>query len=243
MDNQQESLQFKILMDNVNLNDLKLHKKYLQTSEEKRNFIYSYGAMSTSKQYEYLQLGRGIVSKMRQQLVNYFKTLPIPNGFKHIPIDSNHEYLADELGNILRENDRILVKTILDDTGYYRVSVTHTRPNGTIIDYDRVHRLMAITYLNNIDNKRTINHIDGNKLNNNISNLEWATDYENQKHAIGTGLRKMEYLKNPRPCRRKLSEEQILNIYSTDKNISHASIARQYNVSETTIAYIRKNKL
>jgi hypothetical protein len=132
---------------------------------------------------------------------------------------------------------------MLDDTGYYRVSVTHTRPNRTITNYDRVHRLIAITYLNNIDDKRTVNHIDGNKLNNNLSNLEWATDYKNQKHAIDTGLRKMEYLKDPRPYRRKLSEEQILNIYSADKKISNISIARKHNVSESTIAYIRKNKL
>mgnify|MGYP000911075990 CR=1 FL=1 len=243
MDNQQESLQFNILMDNVNLNDLKLHKVYLQTNEEKRDFIYSYGAMSAQEQYEYLKLGRGIVSKMRQQLVNYFKTLPSPKDFNLIPINSNYEYLADKLGNILRKADRILVKPMIDDTGYYRASIIHTRPNGTIMDYERIHRLMAMTYLDNAEEKRTINHIDGIKTNNNILNLEWATDSENQQHAINTGLRGMEYLKNSRPNRRKLSDEQIIDICSTNKNISHASLARQYNVSESTIASIRKNKL
>ena len=243
MDNQQESLQFNILMDSVDLNDLKLHKVHLQTNEEKRDFIYSYGAMSAPEQYEYLKLGRGIVSKMRQQLVSYFKTLPAPKGFKLIPINSNHEYLADRLGNILRKTDRILVKPMIDDTGYYRASIIHTRPNGTIMDYERIHRLMAMTYLDNAEEKRTINHIDGIKTNNNILNLEWATDSENQQHAIDTGLRGMEYLKKSRPNRRKLSDEQIAQIYLVSKNISHASLARQYNVSESTIANIRKNKL
>lgn len=240
MDNQQENLQFNILMDNVNLNDLRLHKVYLQTNEEKLDFIYSYGAMSAPNQYKHFKLGRGIVSKMRQQLVNYFKTLPIPTGFKTIPINSNHEYLADRLGNILRRNDRILVKPMIDNTGYYRVSITHTRANGTIMDYERVHRLIAMTYLDNKDCKRTINHINGIKTDNNISNLEWATDSENQQHAIDTGLRGMDYLKAPRPNRRKLSDEQIYNICSVSKDISHTSLAKQYNVSETTIAGIRK---
>lgn len=243
MDNQQESLQFKILIDNVNLNDLQLHKVYLQTDKEKLDFIYSYGTMSAPEQYYFLKLGRGIVSKMRQKFVSYLNTLPLPIGFKEIPINSNHVYLADSRGNILRKSDRILVKPMIDDTGYYRASVVHIRDNGTIMDYERVHRLMAMTYLDNPENKRTINHIDGNKLNNNILNLEWATDSENQQHAIYTGLRGMDYLKDPRPNRKKLSDEQISIIKASDTNISHASLARQYNVSESTIASVRKNKL
>ena len=52
-----------------------------------------------------------------------------------------------------------------------------------------IHRLVALTFLPNPDNKRTVNHKDGNKLNNHVSNLEWATYQENNKHAISTGLR------------------------------------------------------
>ena len=53
-----------------------------------------------------------------------------------------------------------------------------------------IHRLVALAYVVNVDNKPIINHIDGYKLNNNIDNLEWCTYSENNKHAFRTGLKK-----------------------------------------------------
>jgi hypothetical protein len=51
-----------------------------------------------------------------------------------------------------------------------------------------VHRLMCETWVANPFHKKEINHLDGNKLNNNLSNLEWATKSENAKHAFKNGL-------------------------------------------------------
>jgi hypothetical protein len=63
----------------------------------------------------------------------------------------------------------------------------------------KVHRLVAETFIPNSNNKNQINHIDGNKLNNSINNLEWCTASENIKHAFKIGLKKQKIGKeNPR---------------------------------------------
>lgn len=53
----------------------------------------------------------------------------------------------------------------------------------------KIHRLVALAFLPNDEGKRTVNHIDGNKLNNSVDNLEWATHSENIIHAVKNGLR------------------------------------------------------
>ena len=70
--------------------------------------------------------------------------------------------------------------------GYHQIVLTE---NGTRKTYT-VHRLVAEAFLENKDHKPTVNHIDGNKLNNDYRNLEWATHKEQKHHSIKTGLAK-----------------------------------------------------
>ena len=60
----------------------------------------------------------------------------------------------------------------------------------------RVHRLVAQAFIPNPNNLPQVNHIDGNKENNNVSNLEWVSNYDNMQHSIKTGLRDIKKITN-----------------------------------------------
>ncbi len=68
-----------------------------------------------------------------------------------------------------------------------------------------VHRLVALAFIPNPQNKETVNHIDGNPLNNNVGNLEWATYSENNLHAYKIGLHSPSRNMNPSNSRKVLA--------------------------------------
>lgn len=84
------------------------------------------------------------------------------------------------------------MKNYIDIEGYMKISLC----KDGMKKHHFVHRLVAQTFIPNIENKRTVNHKDGNKQNNCVSNLEWNTHAENNKHAILNGLRPSKLGKN-----------------------------------------------
>jgi hypothetical protein len=80
-----------------------------------------------------------------------------------------------------------ILKPCLNSNGYYCVSISDKSQKERVYV---VHRLVAKTFLENPENKQQINHKDGNKLNNSVENLEWATAKENIDHAFFAGLNK-----------------------------------------------------
>lgn len=103
----------------------------------------------------------------------------------------NDYYFIDTLGNIYSRPRKFakggLLKPKLNAYGYLTVSL---KGNG-IEETKSIHRLIAEAFIPNINNQPVINHIDGNKLNNCISNLEWCTYSHNNQHAWDTGLKKV----------------------------------------------------
>lgn len=98
-----------------------------------------------------------------------------------------------------------------------------------------VHRIVAQAFLPNPENKYDVNHIDGDKLNNKLENLEWVTRKENIKHACDNGL-------SPRGEQRgKLTENQVLEIYKRGKEGEmQKSLAREFEVNVSAICKILK---
>lgn len=72
------------------------------------------------------------------------------------------------------------------EKGYLEVRLTNENKESKA---HRVHRLVAEAFIENVDNKPIVNHIDGDKHNNNVDNLEWATYSENNQHAYDNNLR------------------------------------------------------
>lgn len=79
---------------------------------------------------------------------------------------------------------KVLATNVLN-SGYLSVQL---KVNGININRT-VHRLVASAFLENPEGKREVNHIDGNKLNNAVTNLEWVTASENKLHALRIGLK------------------------------------------------------
>ncbi len=96
-----------------------------------------------------------------------------------------------------------------------------------------IHRLVAISFIPNPENKPQVNHKDGNKLNNNVSNLEWNTSKENIIHSYKNNLQTKG--------NHKLTKEQVIEIRKT-KDSNYTNISKKYNVTRHTISNILKNK-
>ena len=110
-------------------------------------------------------------------------------------------------------------------TGYTVVNLRKEGKNKVAV----VHRLVALTFIPNDDTtKEFVNHIDGDKTNNTVENLEWVTTGENNQHAFNTGLR------NPRGVRVEQCDLNN-NLIAVYKSVTEAS--KQTGISRGSISH------
>lgn len=104
----------------------------------------------------------------------------------------------------------------------------------------KVHRIIALTFIPNPNNYSDVNHIDGNKENNYVSNLDWCNDSMNIKHAFKIGLKTHFGESNPRNIIPKKDITDIRIQISNGGIIKE--IAKKYGVHKNTIYQIKYNK-
>jgi hypothetical protein len=120
--------------------------------------------------------------------MNKLKVLELFEGLKIKVYDNGQIETLNHIN--IRKNGRIdnrkgkVLKPKIDKYGYQVITLSK---NGIRKTYT-IHQLVAKAFIPNPENKKTINHKDGNKMNNYVDNLEWATEKENQQHKWKNGL-------------------------------------------------------
>lgn len=145
-------------------------------------------------------------------------------------------YMVSNMGEIRRKGKITAMKHNAGKRGYKSIMLhLNSKPMRFY-----VHRLVAIAFLGNPENKKEVNHINGIKHDNRVENLEWVTQKENKKHAVKIGL----IPKGECHCNCKVSEAAARDIkFNYKKGVNtHKYFAMKYNISTKNVSQITRNK-
>ena len=144
---------------------------------------------------------------------------------------TNKNYYISNFGRVYSLKSNKIMKTPVDGRGYINCNI---RVEGKTINI-KIHRVVAEHFIPNYLNKREVNHIDGDKTNSRVDNLEWVTPRENLQHARITGLHTSDGDK---------AVNQIKNgiIINTFKSISEASRMTGINRSNVNQCCLKRSR-
>jgi len=142
----------------------------------------------------------------------------------------NSTYAISTFGRVKNIKDDLIIQQSFN-RNYYSVHIIIHKKSIHL----RIHRMVAETFIINEFDKETVNHIDGNTKNNNISNLEWSTIKENNNHALITGLNSGKAL-----TINDVNEICILLEQGNSPDIIYN--LGKFNCSVSTLADIKKRK-
>lgn len=137
-----------------------------------------------------------------------------------------NDYEITKDGKVINKRNGRVVKPQLNGKGYYRVSI------GGELRF--VHRLVAEKYIPNPNNLPQVNHIDGNKTNNSVCNLEWVSNKDNRIHALKNGL----HLTGDKCPWSKLNQEKV-DFIRNNPDMSIKELSEMFNVSRSAISDVR----
>ena len=155
---------------------------------------------------------------------------------EYIP-EVKDRYFINEKGELFTDNGQKQMRDCVKN-GYVKNGLILR--NGKMKSFFR-HRLVLLCFCPREDaDQFQVNHIDGNKLNNALDNLEWCTNQENRVHAVKIGLA-ARLIGESNPYSRLL-ETQVIDIINDLLNHTpYPQIMKKYNISKSTISAI-KNK-
>ena len=149
---------------------------------------------------------------------------------QYIPIPQYETYGIDVNGNIIDFRTGKKKIAYLHPEGYYRIQLINPSGTNTL----SVSRLVGLTYLENPNNLETIDHIDRNKSNNNVSNLRWADKYLQIENRVGWGsLYKCIYYEKP-------SKKCPSTSYRIIVRCKKLKYSKRFKTSEYTIEQVKK---
>ena len=103
-------------------------------------------------------------------------------------IEGFSKYIVTNLGRIFKKENGRLITIRPNRKGYMVCSLIPDIRDGLRDKKVSVHRIIAKAFIPNVENKEQVNHIDGDRTNNKIENLEWCTSFENMKHRHKSGI-------------------------------------------------------
>ena len=154
----------------------------------------------------------------------------------------NKAYIVSTDGVVKRASTGKILAQKLDKDNYLSVHLSMGKRGNTRQIF--VHRLVAEAFIPNPENKSLVLHIDGNPVNNCVSNLKWVTPKENVEHAIKIGLKEDD--RGSLSCNSKLSLNEISycrKMYQPRSKLYGCNaLAKRFGVSKSTMSYILNNK-
>lgn len=151
-----------------------------------------------------------------------WKDIPGYDGMYQVSDEGRVRSWKRHAGRPGKRNEPVILKQTPDSPGYLRVSLW----NDGVRKMGVIHRLVPELFIPNPENKEYINHLDGNKFNNNASNLRWSTPSENALHAYDSGLRKGGRMSKVKA--KKLKKDLISGDLSTSRASELFSITAQH---------------